>query len=520
MNRAARLLIVCLLALAGAAGCGGGSSAAGGPDPANAVPANAGIYLEGVVRPQGDQRDDALAAAGKVLGTPQPEKKLRELWDQNAKGKDGKPISWDSEVAPWLGERVGVWVNASAGQGDHFAAVIAIAHDKDKARTAIKRGQVGERKASYHGVDYTVDSAGQAEGIVGDFAVVGSEPEFKRVVDTTKDRSLAENARFKDAIGKLDENRLGTFFVDVNALVDAGLRANPAGRQQLEQFKQIFPIDQLGPITGAFEANGDRMKLDSSITGQGAETLSRFGLLTGAGSTKLIGEVPGDAWAAYGIPNVGKTAASLFDRFAGALGGSAVTSQFQQATGLDLRRDVFDLLGDVAIWLRGSTQSDLDGAMVVAVRDDSRAKRVFDRLVVLLRRSGGASARPTQVAGAQDAVRLALPNAPKPLVLARSAGKLVVAYGKPAAAATFKPQTKLRDTDLYQQAKAALDGKFDPAFVISMAGILKVVDANGSGSTDPGFQRARPYLERLTAIASGGKAGDNRYDATLGVGLR
>src|SRR5262245_26065245 len=83
--RATRLLIFCLLVLASVAGCGGGGAASGGPDPATAMPPNAGIYVEAVVRPQGDARDNALAAVGKLLGTSTPEKTLEDFFNKNAK---------------------------------------------------------------------------------------------------------------------------------------------------------------------------------------------------------------------------------------------------------------------------------------------------------------------------------------------------------------------------------------------------------------------------------------------------
>ena len=70
MLRAASLAALALLAALVAA-CGGGA-AAGEADPASAVPADALVYIEAVVRPEGDLRDDALAAAGKVLRTDDP----------------------------------------------------------------------------------------------------------------------------------------------------------------------------------------------------------------------------------------------------------------------------------------------------------------------------------------------------------------------------------------------------------------------------------------------------------------
>jgi Protein of unknown function (DUF3352) len=516
--RATRLAMFCLLVLASVAGCGGGGSASGGPDPATSIPANAGIYVEGVVRPEGDTREDALAAAGKLLGTSTPEKTLEEFFNKNAKDAKDKPLNWDRDVSPWLGERAGVWASAAGDKGGFTFAITT--KDEDKAKEFLERSAGNDRKASYKGVDYTLDpSTRTATGLSGDFLLLGTEPEFKRTIDAQKGDSLGETKRYKDAVAKLDKNRLGTLFVDIKPLIDVALRADPAQRPQFEQFSRIFPIDKLGPIVAAFNANGQRMKVDSHITGQGAETLARFGLLSGAGSTKLIGELPGESWAAYGVPNLGQTASALFDRFAGALGGTAIAGQVQQATGLDLRRDVFDLVGDLAIFARGSTMADLDGAAIITVKDDERATEVFGKLIALARSRGDVDPRPIRVDGADQAFSIANPDAPKPIVVARGPGKFVIAYGDSAAKAAFKPQTKLGETELYRQAKATLDNKFEPAFLFSMDGILKVVDGTGGG-TDADFQRARPYLERLSVITSGGKAGKNNYDASAGVGLK
>jgi hypothetical protein len=522
VTRAARFAVVCLLVLAGAAGCGGSAgSGSGGPDPATSVPANAGLYFEGVVRPEGDVKDDALSAASKILGTSTSEQALKDFFNKNASDANQKPLNWDRDVAPWLGQRVGGWATASSGNDNsqgRFAVALSVT-DKGKADDFLKRTATTGRKGSYRGVGYTIGSDGDAVGRSGDFILLGTLPEFRRSVDAQKGDSLADNDRFKSAVGKLDKNRLGTFYVDIRALITAGLAANPSERQNFDQFRRIFPIDQIGPIVGSLQANGSRLKLASTIQGHGAETLSRLGLLTGAGSTKLIGELPGESWAAYGAPNVGKTASGLFDRFAGALGGAAVGNQVRQATGLDLRRDIFGLMGDIALFARGSTRNDLDGGLIIAVTDDGRAATVFGKLVGLLRTQGHLDPRPVQIPGAEQAFSIAVPNAAKPLVFARGPGKFVVAYGKSAAAASFQPKTRLADTALYKQAKASLDDEFDPAFLLSIDGILNVVDGFGGGS-DADFQKARPYLERFSVIAGGGTANNSRYDAALSAGLK
>src|SRR5215217_8224089 len=81
MLRASALSLTCAVLALTAAACG--ESGSGGDDgPAALVPASASIYAEAAVRPEGELRDDALAAAGKILRTGDPAGKLRELVDK------------------------------------------------------------------------------------------------------------------------------------------------------------------------------------------------------------------------------------------------------------------------------------------------------------------------------------------------------------------------------------------------------------------------------------------------------
>jgi hypothetical protein len=81
MLRASALSLTCAVLALTAAACG--ESGSGGDDgPAALVPASASIYAEAAVQPEGELRDDALAAAGKILRTGDPAAKLRELVDK------------------------------------------------------------------------------------------------------------------------------------------------------------------------------------------------------------------------------------------------------------------------------------------------------------------------------------------------------------------------------------------------------------------------------------------------------
>ena len=79
MTRAIALPLLCIVSALAAAGCGESAGAGGDADPASLVPASAPVYAEAAVQPTGELRDDALAAAGKLLRTDDPAGRLRQL---------------------------------------------------------------------------------------------------------------------------------------------------------------------------------------------------------------------------------------------------------------------------------------------------------------------------------------------------------------------------------------------------------------------------------------------------------
>jgi Protein of unknown function (DUF3352) len=520
MIRAARLVLLCALLVLGVSACGGSSGKAGA-DPASAVPSGTSIYVEGVLRPEGDQRDDVLDAARKLLRTGDPERRIHELVDQGLKKSDGGPLSYGRDIEPWLGQRAGVWATGLQRAQPGYVVLVAT-KDAEKAQRSIDDGlkRTGKRvtERSFGDVDYQVDSDGVAAGIVGDFFAVGTEAEFKRTITALDGRSLAEDKGYRRAIGELSDSRLGHFYLDVGPLVEAALRADPKASGRADQIRALFPFDKLGPVAGAFLADGDRLALDVVMTGEGAGVLKSFGLLTATGTTPLLAELPGDAWAAAGSPQVGRSLKGVFDRVAGALGGTVAAQQLRQSTGLDLEQDVFGWMGDAALFVRGSSKADLEGGLVVQSTDEALSTRAFGKFAGLARTQGGQDVQPVRVAGADAAFQVANPDLDKPIVLARGNGRVVLAYGERAAADGLKPAQRLGDADVFAQAKATLGGDYQPAFLVSMPALLAAIEK--AGHPDPGYARAKPYLEALSVIAGGSRSEAKRVRSRVAVGLK
>jgi hypothetical protein len=515
VTRAASLAaLMPLTVLAAACGSSGGSADA---DPASAAPANAAFYVEATVRPEGQLRDDALAAAGKVLRTSDPSGRIRELVNEALEESESK-IDYARDVEPWLGERVGVWVEANG----ESAAVVVAASDTEQALDAIEESgrREGERltERSHHDATYFVDEDGDAGGVAGDFAVFGDEPAVKRTIDALEGDSIAEADRYRAAVDDLPEERLAHFYADIRALLQLAAREDPATAEGLRQFEGVIPWDRLEPLTGAFVANGDRVALDVGLRLPDDESLRKLGALTATASTPLVRELPGDSWLAYGLPNLGESWRTMIDEFGGAIGGDLLQQQFQNELGLDLERDLLSWIGDVAIFVRGTTSEAVDGGAVISVTDQERAAAAFGKIVGVLRTRARVAARPIQVEGAETAFAISDRSIPKPIVLARSADKVVVAYGTDAAVEAFNPSEPFGDTDAYAQAKEVLGGDFEPGFLVSMPAILSLVDATGGG--DPEFEQARPYLEAFTTIAIGGGTEGDRAHAVIAAGLK
>jgi hypothetical protein len=520
MLRASALSLTCAVLALAAAGCGESGSAGEG-DPASLVPAGASIYLEATVQPQGDRREDALAAAGKIMRTDDPAGKLRDLVDKEL-AEEGDGLTWERDFAPWLGEDAGVWATNLQAPEPSFAAIVAT-KDADAAKTALakfeKTSDSGPYTArSYDGIDYKVDAEGVAQGVVADFVVIGSEDAFKRSADTRDADSLLDDDRYGDAIGELEEERLGHYYVDVKPLLDAALKQDREAAQSLEQFKSLLPLDKLGPITGAFTADADGMTLDTAVTGVPDGPLRDLARLWSGGGTELLGELPGDAWGAFATPKLGEAAQSLFSAFAGAIGGGIVAAQVEQATGLDLQQDVFSWIGDVGLFVRGADMASLDGALVIGSTDDKRAEAAFGKIVGLVGKESGAAPKPTRVDGADAAFALAAPGAKKPVILARGNGRVVAAYGEQAASAALSPDAKLGDSEDFGAAEEMLGDGMEPSFLLSIADVIRLADA--LGETDARFDKARPYLETLGVVTTGGKADGDRIESRVAVTLK
>jgi hypothetical protein len=518
LRRLALLLTVPVLAVL--AGCGS-SGAGAAADPAAAVPRGVPFYAEVTFRPEGGTRDGALAAAGKVLRTPDPEARIRELMHQLFASGDSK-VDFAKDIEPWVGDRGGLWVTAPAAAGKQPGVGGAVAvEDADLARAKIlELAKRNGEKLTHRTVgdrSYDVDPDGMAAAVEEDYAIVGSEAEVKRSFAALDGEGLDADDKYKKAIDPLTDDRLAHYYLDTKAFIDAALKADPEAAKGLGPFQGILTAGFGEPQAGSFSADGDRLVIESFLPANAV--LAKVPGLSGLSAPALLAELPADSWAAVTVPKLGESLRGALNLFGGAILGAAAAGQLESEFGINLERDVYGWIGDAGLFVRGTTVDSVDGALVVRATDEARAATAFGKIVGLLRTRGGLDPQPVRIDGADSAFGIRQPDMPKPIVLARGNGRVVVAYGEQAAVQGLSASAKLDASDTLDAAKQALGGEVEPAAFAALTPILALAEAGGA-SSDADYQKAKPYLQTIDVVAAGSKEDGNRLRSRFAVGLR
>ncbi|MFL5847806.1 MAG: DUF3352 domain-containing protein, partial [Solirubrobacteraceae bacterium] len=374
-TRLSALLAACVAVPAGIlVGCGGGDNDSSSADvgPAAAAPANAAVYLDATLKPTGQAETDAKAALSKVMDTADPGSKIVSLLQDSAKS-EGHPVNYQQDVAPWLGEKVGLFFTSLAGDNPP-ATIVAQATDP-AAALAFARKATGATETSpapqtYNGVSYQADptEAGNVFGTVGDFLVEGDQAGFKAAVDAQKGDSLGDDGDFKDSLDQLPGDRLGTFYTVPKTLIDSiGDQIDQSSRALFEKYAGDAAEE---PVSGALTASASSFDLEFVGGNSGIETPE----------SALVADVPADSWLAFGLGNLGDAAKRTVEQLkdAGIPNLEQGIAQIQQATGASID-ELTGALGDAALYVRGTTEPTLNGALVIQTKDPDLTGRLLNQ---------------------------------------------------------------------------------------------------------------------------------------------
>ena len=510
MKRSATAL-VCAGAISAVAfaGCGGGSDS-GAADTALAkfAPADTPLYVQGVVRPDGDLKSSVQSILDRFPNGDTAGERLIKSFDESLK-EDGGDATYADDIEPWLGEQAAFFATSfttgPVTADDDSAtdlkdgAVIGEVTDEDKAREAIKKlADAPVTDSDYNGVTISTspskDTPGEVDAVAvfDGVAVAGTEQGVKDAIDASKGDNFSSNSDYSGFVDEKGDDVMLSAFVDPQALLDA-IPASPGfGAEERSSIEKTYGDALKEPALASVEVQDDQATIDFSA----ANTP-----YTPTGGTDLLDSGFKDAWAAIGIPDIGKSFAN-FSGQASNLGLSPdevaqFNSEFEKQAGFSFS----DLgkLGDAAFFAAGTSIDELQIGGIFEVSDAAARQQLLSALQKNVAKSG-ATVKPTTLEGADQAFFISVPDLPIPINVGVSGDKIVVGGGG-ATEALLSPDGGLTDSESFKQAEDALGGGTDIAFLVDIPPIVDLVDSTGQSDAD--FEAARPYLDAFDFFAIG-----------------
>lgn len=512
MRRGVIVVLVALCAALVVAGCGG-SSSDGSDDMASLVPADAPVYLESVVRPEGAQADAIKGLTSSVGGIDDPGGAIVSQIDA-ALSDSGADATYANDIEPWLGERAAVFFSSLTGSPPDFGIVIQTT-DTGAAQDFLDKatGQSsGTSQENYNGVDYLQSSDGSfATGIVGDFLVFGSVTAFKAAVDASNGSSLADSSDFQDGVAGLPTDNLGLGYADAQQAIDAVLASGQIDPLQAQALKPLVGALATGPVTFSVSGTTDSASVDVSVpVGSNVPAV--------AGGS-LLSQAPADSWLALGVQDLGQVLQNSLDQAAALPGISDVEAQVKQQTGLDVATDVLPWMGDAYAFLSGTSQNTLTGAVVIQSSDSKASANAINTLKGNIQLDPGTKLGPA-LSPADAGFSISSAGSPEKAEFDSSGDQVVgaVGPGQPAKDA-LSPAQKLADDPSFQSATGVLGSDFSPTAYLSLAPFFVVAEKGGSAN-DPQYLAAKPYLEKLDYLILGTRTDGDRAISRFAVGVK
>jgi len=504
------------LALIPFAGCGGDDAAspASGESLARMAPKSSPFYVEAAVRPEGELKSDLDALVKKfALG-----QNVDKLIAQAFRGSSDK-IDYERDIKPWLGERIGIAVTSlPAGEGeDPDAAGIVETTDTAKAMAAVRKSAEGKLEdRSYGGVDYVLDTGDEnVGGIVDDALVVGTEPAFKAVVDASKGDGLDTNAEYTKAVDAVDENALAFVYGDVRRAFDLIKRSAQGSGDP----KQLEGVGEFLDRRGLTSFAAGLAITDTSVKLRAATDIKDDG--QGDASAETLAALPAGSWAALGLGDLGKSLSDGLDSLK-TLSGPGFDlqrglDQLEQQAGIDVQKDLLSWMGQSGLFVRGTSLTDIGGALVVQSKDPAATKAALAKARTIV---AGADlpAQDLTGKGIDDGFSVRPSGAPVEVFAALAGERFVLAVNRAALDEAINPAKKLEDDDAYKASTDLLGDDLKPTFFLDFPKVAGLIGA--AAGNEPGYARVKPYLDKITTIVAGSKREDELQVQTLAVGVR
>lgn len=472
------------------------------------VPASAVVYGNVFLDPSIPQKLALQDLIARFPGASTPEQAKAAITRFLDEGLEEIGMSFAEDVEPWLGRQVAFFalpppsgLTPSGAPTDVGAAVLIASDDGAATQAALDKAiAVDESRSSsapttpatHNGVDYLVSIDGQdAVAVIDDFLVLGNESGLKAVADARAGASLGSSDDYQEAVGGLTEDRLASFYLDPGKVLATQM---PPG--------MATAFGDTGGVSVLY-ARSDALVVETSSSGPPAP-----GLMPTSG-TDLIDTLPGDSWAAFGIPTFGGSLqvglGKIMDAVPGAPPGAGlemIDQQFQAQFGLSLQEDVLSWLGDVAVFARGDSVESIGGGVVIRASDPARAAAALPKIKAALQK-GGVPIKPLDMGGFEG-FSIQDKAMPEAINVALADERVLIVYGRDSTLAALGSDPSLAGSESFTAAKSSLGDGFAVIGFLDIGSIVGLFES--AASSDPIYQNnVKPYLDRLSSVAIGSK---------------
>ncbi len=465
----AGLLVALALAVAG---CGSKKQAGSVPAGAGFAPASAPAYIVLATDPTGAQ----WKAADRLLSKFPGREKLLASFRKEIR-KDG--LDWQLDVKPALPEETHVvWVDF-ANNGDD---VVGYAKPKDEAKfnKLLEAGNPGQVHKKIDGWTVFADKQLALDLFEKARAAGGS---------------LSDVKEFRDAITKLPQSAAARGWVSgkaVQAEIDRRASQNPAAGS-FKNFSKSFGTLESLSFSATPEDNGVKVEAAYKTTTD---------VKVGSFSPELDSALPagGLLYASFGnledyLNQVLTSAETSFPDF------ERQRTQLEQALGFSFKNDLFPLFsreGAVAVFQGAPVPKVL---FALRVPDETKARKVVDRLAALAALSGGDS-RTITVHGVQTK-QISIASANLGVFVTVTAGHALVTNSRPVLDLALGDSKKLADDSGYQDSRSASgapDNTVGSVYVNLRAGLPYLFDFAGSSQPDSITPDVRANTKPLQSV--------------------
>jgi hypothetical protein len=310
----------------------------GGPQPAAALPGNAIAYFRIDLDPSAGQKINALRllrkfpAFSEETGITDDAQDLRRKFFEYIQdnGGDCQGVDYDKEVAPWIGDRLGVAVLPPEANGSDPSFAVAL-QVSDQAK-GIDGFAALNSKCGGSNTDY-----GVARGPDGYLVFAKSQALASKYAAAATDSPLSDSDRFNADMDALGDPGVFSFWLDYKAFVDLVPSDSFPSGTRLTAFTQ-----GADSIAAALRFNENYIELAAVATGVDAPQST---------VDNPIVNLPDTTFAAFSLSNGG----AYIDRLWGMLGDAldaqgesldSLSSRIEQETGLVLPDDLKTIVGD------------------------------------------------------------------------------------------------------------------------------------------------------------------------------